>query len=696
MGEARSQWRRNVSIEAPLCLAAALALVVFAAPDAAARSAEPGGTIVYERAHFEPFAPITALDMVRRVPGFSLEDVSGARGFGATAGNVLINGVRPTSKDGGLQAALSRIPAAAVARIEAIRGPAASSEAGGRGLVLNVITRQDAAAGAGSLELEAMRAGRLQPGGQVSLSGDILGWEAAAQLAGDLTVSRLDGERTRLAPGGGAVILRERERRTETQDEWGASFEVGRPFGEARLGLAGSVRRRLEEDRLFRDGDAGTAPGADDSFAEISANAESLSVELSSDWTQPLGETSRLRLIALARTEHVSAGDEARLKEPGDPGPATLQSEREDRSHEMILRGVYSRGEGRAMRTEIGGEATWNGLRRRVAVTRTPFGGAPEPVALPAADIDVRELRSEVFGTLVWTLNDRVALELGLAAEASAIEVTGDARNEDRFFFLKPTAALSYAPGEAMRIRASYRRGVGQLSFANFAASTNLEEDRLFGGNPELQPDTAHRFAVSVDLRSDRFGALSIEPFVSFRRNVLEQVLLPGGATAGANIPEALSYGLEVEGALTLPRHWPGARLEASWRTVGSEVDDPTDGAARPLSLLPPDDFSARFRQDLPGRGLAFGVEVRRQGDDPHFFPAEDFEVRREPVWRLFAETSRPGGSKATVELIRLGGAGLAEDRRLYTPDRTGVEAGRIEGRYEAELSAQIRLETSW
>ena len=43
--------------------------------------------------------PNSALDMVNRVPGFSLEDGDGSRGFEGAVGNVLINGSRPASKN---------------------------------------------------------------------------------------------------------------------------------------------------------------------------------------------------------------------------------------------------------------------------------------------------------------------------------------------------------------------------------------------------------------------------------------------------------------------------------------------------------------------------------------------------------------------------------------------------------------------
>lgn len=55
-------------------------------------------------------------------------------GFAGAAGNVLVDGKRPTIKSGGLEDFLSRIPADAVDRIEVTRGAQRAGETAGQGL----------------------------------------------------------------------------------------------------------------------------------------------------------------------------------------------------------------------------------------------------------------------------------------------------------------------------------------------------------------------------------------------------------------------------------------------------------------------------------------------------------------------------------------------------------------------------------
>ena len=52
-------------------------------------------TTIYDAAFFAQYAPRTALDIARRVPGFNLDlGNTDIRGFAAAAGNVVINGAR--------------------------------------------------------------------------------------------------------------------------------------------------------------------------------------------------------------------------------------------------------------------------------------------------------------------------------------------------------------------------------------------------------------------------------------------------------------------------------------------------------------------------------------------------------------------------------------------------------------------------
>src|SRR5918993_2203094 len=105
--------------------------------------ATPVGTRrVYTAADFARFAPKTAYDMLRQVPGFAIRAADVERGLGQASENVLINGQRSTNKSGGATDELRRVPAADVERIEIVEA-ASLGIAGLTGQVANVIVRAE-------------------------------------------------------------------------------------------------------------------------------------------------------------------------------------------------------------------------------------------------------------------------------------------------------------------------------------------------------------------------------------------------------------------------------------------------------------------------------------------------------------------------------------------------------------------------
>lgn len=120
---------------------AAVALVLVAA--GAARAADQPSTVLnFDASYFADARPNTAYDMISRLPGFNFDDGNSQRGFAGTAGNVLIDGQRPTSKTDDLQSILQRIPAGDVERIDIIRGGAPGIDMQGQTVVANVIRKK--------------------------------------------------------------------------------------------------------------------------------------------------------------------------------------------------------------------------------------------------------------------------------------------------------------------------------------------------------------------------------------------------------------------------------------------------------------------------------------------------------------------------------------------------------------------------
>ena len=122
------------TVDAPAVAAAQPA----AAIDATATAA--GGRTSYPAAYFTQYGPSTALQIVQRVPGFTIQETDqNVRGFAGAAGNIVINGQRPSSKTDSLETLLARIPANRVLRVEVGSGDLFGAEYSGKAQVLNLV-----------------------------------------------------------------------------------------------------------------------------------------------------------------------------------------------------------------------------------------------------------------------------------------------------------------------------------------------------------------------------------------------------------------------------------------------------------------------------------------------------------------------------------------------------------------------------
>ncbi len=196
-------------------LASALAL---AAPDvgqdaqavSAGVPAGAAGVISYPPAFFTASQPSTALDMVSRLPGFTVDTGDSVRGFEGAAGNVLIDGQRPTTKTDDLEEILRRIPAGQVVRIDLIRGGAPGIDMQGKSVLANVVKQQGGGfRGVVALSNSFIYDGRTMSGVRLELSGDRAGraWEASARYGTGVDDGAGEGRRVRSGPAGEPIII---------------------------------------------------------------------------------------------------------------------------------------------------------------------------------------------------------------------------------------------------------------------------------------------------------------------------------------------------------------------------------------------------------------------------------------------------------------------------------------------------------
>lgn len=634
------------------------------------------GVQVYPRAFFSRFNPQTARDMIDRLPGFTLDlGDDDLRGFGKTAGNVLIDGERPSSKVGGIEDALKRIPSARVERIEVIRGSAGASEASGQAVVADVIRTKGRQAGTLGFTLERAGDGSVYPSVELTYARRFGGWDVSTKVNAFLELYPLEGPRIS-RDADGTLSRSQLEDRKSRLEEAFISSEARRGLGGGVLTLTGRFGRSALLPDTERLGFDGRLP--DDSPDErlfIDFDSVFVDAELGVDWSRQAGGDWMVKLLSLSFFRDLDLQQSVSTERPVGDLQSFSDFDALERKFETVFRATLSRGGERRFKPEFGGEIAYNRLDSALRLV-TEEDGISSNISLPAANVLVEELRAEVFANLIWKAAERLRIETGLAAEASVITVSGDAENTQRFLFAKPFATLIYDARPGLQFRLGARRSVGQLDFSDFAASAEAEDDRFLGGNPELEPDKTTRLSFTTDMRSEQHGALNVELFHEWRADVLEQMVLPSGASGTANAGDARVWGATANASLPLEFFIPGGLIELEAEALESEFEDPITGRSRVLSDLTARKILAEFRQDLPERRISWGFSYQDAEERSFFYTDEESFNRDGGVWSLFVETTGFAGLRTTLSLRNIGKRNFYRERVFYHPDRSGSLRG--------------------
>jgi hypothetical protein len=599
------------------------------------------GVLVFTPDFFADQRPNTALDMVSRIPGFSAQDGDGSRGFEGAVGNILINGSRPASKNDTGSNAISRILVAQVERIELIRGGAPGIDMQGFSVVVNVITRSTA-----STEQIATINGFFFEGGTDRAAGSYQFTRREGERVWGFTLS--DGVAINDSTGVGRVVRRDANG-VVTRDEgyyddqtgggqavrvnYADAFMGGKIDLTARLGRNDYSQYSLQDGRgLLRDS----------RYAE-----EGTSGEIGAVFTRPMGTglTSETRFIR--EWEDFDEASTFVTTTNGVVGPLQRFAA-EGNASETILRSLLRWERSASVTLEAGGEVAYNMLEIEQALTD---GGVVIP--LPSDQIKVEETRGEVFARGTWRIRPNLTLEGGVRLEASTISQSGDADQEKSFFFAKPRFLATWTPMPQNQVRFRFEREVGQLDFGDFAAGADLEDEQLFGGNVDLEPEERWISELTWERRFMGDGIVSIGYRHDEIIGVIDRLPLPRGLSAVGNIGDGTLDQLAVN--VVLPMDWAGFsggefRFRNTWNETS--VTDPTTGQDRPISGVRPSQPAFTIAQDITSWRINWAVtylESLRQfnygPDQISGFTGSDYleaniEYKPTPTWAIRAQVN--------------------------------------------------------
>ncbi|HEY0043304.1 MAG TPA: TonB-dependent receptor [Allosphingosinicella sp.] len=658
------------------------AIALLACPGAAfAQEAGAGGRTVYQAAYFTAFSPSNALELVRRVPGFTLELGSQeVRGFGQAAGNVVINGARPSSKSDTLETILARIPATSVARVEVGPGDLFGAEYSGKAQVLNlVLTSAGGLAGTATATLRRDFSGQVTPEGSVS----------ALYRRGRSSFNASAGYNNSHSPEEGTDVLTRlpgREvaefRRKYNDVSERNPFLTGAWAHDAGPNRTAHLNFRVARDDFELNQTNGVFPAAgpvrDD---RLSQNFRTDDYELGGDVTRPL-LGGGLKLIGLATRRH-RKNSEVSLNRVGGSLLGGFAQETDSVADERVLRTVWSRPDLGGWSVESGVEGVFNRLDSDVNLYEIESGGGRSRIDLPVDQATVTEWRGEAFVNAGRALSPALRIDLGLTFEASRLTVRGDAEAERSLRFLKPKAVIDWKPGDGWHAQLSVARTVAQLNFEDFVSSAELANDRVDAGNADLVPQRAWEGRLTVERPVLGDGLAKIELGYNHIALIQDRVPTPEGFDAPGN----LGTGRQAFARATLDAPLgnfgiKGGRLTLNGTYQATSVEDPYTHRNRRFSGFSEWEFEATFRQDL-GK-FAWGLTYEGRPRVTYFRRNETDSLNSiEPYVTAFAEYRPSQATTVTLGVDNIFDLGAERDRYFYRPDR------RTPLPYEHELRAR-------
>lgn len=655
----------------------ALVALIFAAPARAEEAADgaPDQTEAvsskrsYTAADFARFAPRSALDMLRQIPGFSIaEPDQNSRGLGQATGNVLVNSERLSSKSDDIFTQLGRIPASNVVRIDLVDA-ATLNVPGLTGVVANVISKSDSFSGQFSWNPQ-FRPHYAHPSwydGSVSVTGKVGAAEYSLSLVNDAN---------RGAAGGPTIIRNAAGSITETRhDELTSDRDAPKLSGTLKFRGPGTsvgninasyqrVWERFDETGL-RTPTAGTPR-----TRVVASRMSGWNREFGGDFEFVLGP-GRLKLIGLDRAAHEPYWQSV-ISIPSNGAPPTGDRFEQigDRA-EHIARAEYSwkmlGGDWQAA-----GEAAFNRLETSASLGTLNAGGTFDIVPFPEAGGGVKEDRYEGSLSMSRPLAKNLTLQVIGAVERSTLAQTGPGGLVRSFVRPKGSISLAWKPSKDFDVNIKLRRQVGQLSFYDFLARVFLDNGNANTGNNQLRPRQDWTFEGEVNKGLGPWGSTKLHWILKETQDYVTLIPIGGGESVG-NVPRARVRFIENVSTINLdPMGFKGAKVNFQAFYQSASYKDPLGSGRIPFNGYTKLGIEANLRHDIPGSQLAWGVGIGHYEQSLSYRLGEFGHDYEGPFWgSAFIEHKDVMGLTMRLQANNLLGARQHWNRTVFTGPRT-------------------------
>ena len=644
-------------------MTAALASPALAA-DASARS--------FDQAYFSAFNPVSAEDMVRRIPGFTLDNGDDRRGFGGAAGNVLINGQRTSSKVL-LSDQLARIAAGDVLRIDLYAGGQDGADLRGQTLLVDVRLRPRES---GATNTYMAQVGVMDPGGKLN---PVLSVTSAFKLVGGAVslsfqaqphrMGRVEYQKRLTSP---SLVLLEQAQEFVQGDYWEYKLS-GRANWKPNARDSFNLNAQIIPSRDGRTTGSETHNGAGGLLHTDASQVTGDLVwasEIGGDWEHRLSPSTSFKLIGLASRKATGSDEHYTTRTPV-PSRRDTYINRSTASGEYIGRGVMTWRSSPTHSLDFGGEGAFNYRDSHLNIA-VDSGAGRVTSNIPVANTRVEELRAEAYVTDFWQWSPSLKLESSLNVETSRISQSGDATQERQFTYFKPRLNLNRSAANGDQWRFLLDRDVAQLDFAEFASAVSLFDGTVELGNPNLEPERTWRAQVEWERSFGPKSAIVLAAFYHDIDAVQDQIPIAGQDGPG-NIGRGHRAGVKGDLSAPLDRFGiPGGELRLTGLMQQTRATDPTTHLSRRLSGETEWNYSISFRQTLPKVKMVWGALYERADSIPQYKLKELLTNNWDrPSLDLYVETTKIKGATVRFTITDVLRPVDVRERMFYAPNRS-------------------------
>ena len=497
---------------------------------------EDDATVTYPASYFAEYGAVSVSDMLNRIPGIGLALEGNQvpsfggndRGLGAE-GQILINGKRLAGKANEASSQLDRISADQVEYIEIIRGTSGDLDLRNTGQLVNIVLKGEQSTSNISTELGFTRFhdGELKPLGTISYSGQTgqLDYLLSADVRSGCNGGNWWGNCHPLQESFETSLLADRSlNETRAIDRY--TEQTNYRFN-TNLVYQATPDDRIAFNALYSENDPPsdllrTITDYQSSPVSVSIEREdtpstSNNWEFGGDYEHSFSNGSKYKLLFIVNERNnASTRERFASSAQGQPETKNLFLDTRSRYRERIVRTSYGWGlqEGQNLEIGVEGAQTIQDSSLRLGlnvpgITSPDFGGL-RPISVPNAISEVEEVRVEGFATHNWQINQRMSLESSLLYEVSEIAQSGDVNKKRDFDFVKPKLDFRFDISRSLQLRVSAEKDVSQLSFRDFSAGVNPQDDdqNTVAGNPELEQEQTWRYNVNLDYRLPNDGGV--------------------------------------------------------------------------------------------------------------------------------------------------------------------------------------------